>query len=284
MTGSPRVERLGLIIGSMKAGTSSLFAYLAAHPGIAPCPAKEPNYFSDPGRVRAGPERYWEGWAVDPARHRVALEASTTYTMRPAIDGVAARIDAFPHPDVRFLYLVRDPVDRIESHLSHLATRRGGADRVGETDLRQAIQVSRYAMQLEPYADRWPRDSILLLRYEELVAEPARVAARALRFLGLEPVPAVDAATGTTHNARADMAADQVLAGVLGRAPWLGPLRRFVPDPVWSRVRAAVGARSAHTVHLTPEERERARGELAEDMARLREEWDVDVAEWSALR
>ena len=37
--------RLCLVIGAMKAGTTSLFAHLARHPEIAPCRDKEPSFF-----------------------------------------------------------------------------------------------------------------------------------------------------------------------------------------------------------------------------------------------
>lgn len=275
------IHRLALIIGAMKAGTTSLFEYIGAHPAVAPCRTKEPDFFADPDRARAGLDAYAALWSLDPDRHRVALEASTSYTMRPAVEGVPGRVAALAGPEPRFLYLLRDPIDRVASHLSHLATRRGGADRVGEDDFLAAIHVSRYAAQLEPWAALWPRERFLLLRHEALVADPGAVTARALRFLDLPSAAEGDPALGAAHNTRDAIAADQVLADVLVRAPWLGPLRRWVPDPLWRKVRAGIGARTSHTVRLGPQRREAARRALADDVRRLREEWGVDVSGWS---
>ena len=40
------MERYALIIGAMKAGTTTLFDHLAAHPAVAPSHPKEPGFFA----------------------------------------------------------------------------------------------------------------------------------------------------------------------------------------------------------------------------------------------
>ena len=44
------INNFALIIGTMKGGTTSLFAYLAEHPQISPCRQKEPRFFSNDQR------------------------------------------------------------------------------------------------------------------------------------------------------------------------------------------------------------------------------------------
>lgn len=40
-----KIDNFGLIIGTMKGGTTSLFNYLAQHPQVCPCSNKEPDFF-----------------------------------------------------------------------------------------------------------------------------------------------------------------------------------------------------------------------------------------------
>src|SRR5688572_3137697 len=99
------------LIGAMKAGTSSMYEYLAAHPAIYAAPRKEPRLFAKPASeasdlsacaaLFAG--RTSETWA---------FEASTAYTKYPMISGVPERIHA-TFPDARLIYLIRDPIERI---------------------------------------------------------------------------------------------------------------------------------------------------------------------------
>ena len=56
-----RPEQYALIIGAMKCATTSLFAYLAEHPAIAPSTVKEPEFFSRHQGHRHPVERYESG-------------------------------------------------------------------------------------------------------------------------------------------------------------------------------------------------------------------------------
>src|SRR5262249_59279001 len=92
-------------------------------------PVKEPCYFVDPRDLRnAWPqmwrkgywrtaERYLELFAAAGAATVIA-EASNLYSQVPAIAGVPERILSFS-PDARFIYLMRDPVERTISHYWH---------------------------------------------------------------------------------------------------------------------------------------------------------------------
>lgn len=109
------MDRFALIVGAMKSGTSNLFHVLGQHPQIAPCNLKEPNFFSDEQEYAKGFSYYRDLWDWDPAVHKVALEASTTYTKYPRQEA-AGRI-AEAAKDFRLIYIMRNPLERIESHI-----------------------------------------------------------------------------------------------------------------------------------------------------------------------
>jgi hypothetical protein len=186
---TPPIERLLLIIGAMKSGTTALYRYLNQHPEVARHWIKESNFFADTKVFRHGRDYYLQGWKTfDPSRHRYAMEASPNYTKAPHDAEVPRRIAGFGL-NCHFLYIVRDPVDRIESHIAHnIAHIRRRPDLTpDDPDVRHAISVSKYAYQLEQFRAGYPDAKILVLDFEELKAEPMRMMGRCVDFLGLDP-------------------------------------------------------------------------------------------------
>ena len=111
-----------LIIGVQRGGTSSLFRYLMEHPQIAPPVDKEVHFFD---------LNYQKGWdwylqqfslfngeyqqKIDSPRKIITGEASPYYIYHPL---VAQRVKQYC-PDVKLIFLLRDPVDRAISHYHH---------------------------------------------------------------------------------------------------------------------------------------------------------------------
>ena len=112
---SGRIANL-VIAGVPKAGTGSLFAFLAQHPDICGSDEKETGYFNhyDPRR-HIGPPPPIEEYARHFAHcsgERYALEATPTYSYggRPVVAAIRAVLDR-----PRIVLILRDPVDRLWS-------------------------------------------------------------------------------------------------------------------------------------------------------------------------
>ncbi len=281
----PEIRRFALIIGAMKSGTTSLFRHLTAHPAVCPCNVKEPDFFSDETAWKQGMGAYRRLWDWDPDIHQLALEASTNYAKVPGMAGVPERIRAVAaDSEFRFIYLMRDPVRRIASHLTHNAIKRGGADRLAEKDFEWALDVSRYATQLDAYLEHWPREAILPLIHEEMRRHPQAVVKRAVAFLGLEPHSMDPEVLRQAHNTRMDLATTSAITRTLGDRPFFPRLRKWTPEPLVRAIRELVGRWNLHEVALTPEQRERAARELAPEIERLRREWGIDTSWWDTAR
>jgi hypothetical protein len=185
VTAAPE-PRYFFIIGAMKAGTTSLFKYLAGHPDICPSSSKEPRIFRDP----ADPESHRAAFhALFEARRAETwcFEASTAYTKYPQFAGVPRRLQAVA-PDAKFVYLVRNPVERVWSQYVHnLAHGRESA--AFEEALHrepQYVETSRYHMQMCQYLDVFPRDRVLVQVFEEMVKDPAGTVRTVCEFLGVD--------------------------------------------------------------------------------------------------
>lgn len=178
-----------LVIGAQKAGTSSLHRYLARQRDVHMSSPKELDFFVE--------ERNWSrglGWyeahfdGAGDSRVRAAGESSPLYAMYPAFPGVPERI-ATTLPDVRLVYLVRDPIERLRSHYRHVVAEDGerrSLDAVARDDS-GLIAFSLYGMQLERYLEHVPEDRILVLPAEWLREHRGRAVREVLAFVGADP-------------------------------------------------------------------------------------------------
>lgn len=158
-----------LVIGAMKAGTTSLYHYLQAHPQVYMPPVKELAFFAEGSNWRRGLDWYRKQFvSADP--NAIAIgEASTLYTKYPRHRGVPQRIAAHI-PEARLIYVIRDPIVRIRSHYQHRVTQGSERTPFEEAVFENPIYVdcSRYALQIEQYMGYFPREQLLVITSEDL--------------------------------------------------------------------------------------------------------------------
>jgi hypothetical protein len=170
----------------MKAGTTSLYEQLRRHPQVFMSETKEPNYFTAEHNWHFGVE--WYERLFDDAGDAVARgEASIAYTLYPNFGDVPRRISTVI-PDVRLIYLVRHPVDRMISHL-WMDMRQGKAVGPAEKTLLERprfVNMSRYSMQIEQYLEHFSQEQLLVVKSEDLRSERVRTLARVFEFIGVD--------------------------------------------------------------------------------------------------
>ena len=175
-----------LIIGSMKAGTTSLYRYLGEHPQVYVSEKKELNYFST--GIDGGVSRDEYEACFDAGTGARALgEASVSYSKFPVHPRVASRI-AEQLPEVRLIYVIRHPIDRMRSQWMHMSANgeevRPMADALLEDS--RYVDFSSYALQLEQYLSYFPRDQILVLTSEDLRDARRETLKRVFEFLDID--------------------------------------------------------------------------------------------------
>jgi hypothetical protein len=188
-----------IVIGAMKCATSALHEYLDAHPDIAMSRTKELNFFNGP---EVAPHDDAGSWWVTGQWHRglewysaqfdadapVRGESSPAYTA-PSCPEVAGRM-ASVVPDVRLVYLVRDPVERAVSQYAHHV--RDGTERRPITEAlldpdSQYVARSRFHERLEPFLGWFhPRQVHVVVR-ERLAHRREAELAAVYRHVGVDP-------------------------------------------------------------------------------------------------
>ncbi len=217
------------IIGAQKSGTTSLYDELSQHPNVAMSRDKEPAFFVTD---RSAPEwgAYWKLFNAQAGQLRG--EASTMYSFYPSYLGVAERLHRH-NPNLRVIYIMRNPVDRIISNLGHSAAdgeRWSDPNRVVFED-EKYLSRSRYWLQLTQYLELFPAEQVHPMIFEETWNEEPGSTTHLSSFLGIDPD---GFSSGRSWKGRR-LGSQQVRISRQARRR-LRPLSRAVPEALRSRL------------------------------------------------
>lgn len=267
-----------IIIGAMKCGTSSMHNYLDAHPEISMSRQKELNFFSFDRHWQRGEDWYGRHFSSTAA---IRGESSPSYSKFPKVPHVPERMKALI-PTSHFIYLVRDPVERIISHYMHI--RDGGREKrplneaLRNFEGNQYIDCSRYHMQLQQYLDHFSQSQILVVSVEEMKEDRQETLREVFRFLTVE-----ESFRSPHHEAIYHASKPHGLVRRTVERSRLGrKIRPYVPRSIvyWA---ATYGQkeRAVAPPSLDRGLREALCDYLREDVARLRSQVGRDFAQWS---
>ena len=258
-----------MIIGAARSATTSLSNILALHPDICFSDPKEPQFFSDTG-WRNKLEQYH-----DLFKKKAALygEGSTNYSKYPAFN---TRIynDIFEYnPDMKFIYIMRHPVDRIISHYN-FAVERGYTEKDINTSIQEDpnyINISKYHMQIRPYLDLFGSDQVHFILFEDFVEAPQKVLDDVYEFLEIKP----ELIQGRSH-------ANKSRSGVIRHKKYDHP--KTMADKFKKGIhileRALKPKSNINVSHLSPETKRLITNALREDIKQLEELLQRDFSSW----
>jgi hypothetical protein len=197
-----------IIVGSAKCGTTALASILDAHPDCCMSRPKEVNFFCDTIDYLPNNPNYEKGWAwyqnaFSHYQGESAIgEATPFYSSRTRSPNTARHIYEF-NPDMKIIYMVRDPIKRQISawkmHYDfgfHKAAKPNreydwavdGIDYWMEQQ-RDSGQWDecRYGYQLAAYEQYFAQQNILVTFLEDWINAKQAEVERILKFLELSP-------------------------------------------------------------------------------------------------
>jgi hypothetical protein len=271
-----------IVIGAAQCGTSALHYYLDLHPEIQMSSPKELNFFVTTPTSNWSRGVDWYASQFD-ASARVRGESSASYTF-PRPPGIAERM-ASVVPEAKLILLVRDPVERLLSQYLNERSlrdeRRPLAEAVSGPN-NAYVARSRYAANLRPFLECFPRSNIHLDRQEELLQHRRETMRRIFAFLEVDEgfwSPSMERLRNTSgRKGRAFRFAER-----LRRRRVVAPLYRLPPEAKWRIERlVARGRPPIERPTVEPALRRTLVGELEGDIVELEELTGWDLSAWRA--
>ena len=196
-----------IIGGTLPAGTGQLYGLLVQHPEIYLAPPMQPecNFFVKSGQYGRGIAHYEATWFRQVPRTAKAVGERSSLLLSSAA-WAAARV-AKHLPDVKLIFLFRNPVDRAYANYRFTALA-GYEDVTFEEALRTETQRMReagrdafwreiqphayfhrglYADQLHTWLEHVPASRMLLMRSDELLRDMHGALRKIYDFLGVDP-------------------------------------------------------------------------------------------------
>jgi Sulfotransferase family len=297
------------IIGAPKAGSTALHAALAHHPDLYLSPVKEPKFFLHDGRPwrQRGPgdahsAREWI-WNED---HYLGLFASARPDQFKGestpfylwSEEAHARL-ATTVPKAKLIAVVRDPVDRAYSNWTHLWCEglEPEKDFLTACDLEpirakagwapfwRYTGLSRYGAQLENLYQHFDPAQVHVLRYRQLVDEPAATLDTICEFLGVATGKVDRIGSSNVSTWVPDSPVNTVLRRTIRAGAHLG---QFAPPQVWRTVERPL-RKTLHRGHRnrpepTADVRTELVGRFADDIALLSRLTGEDYSDWMSDR
>ena len=192
-----------LCIGSPKSATTSLFEILKQHPEIGLSSFKEPHFFDTDANWNNGRDWYEKSYFSDLEFKKSIGEFTPSYL---ASKICASRIKETLVSGVKFIVLLRNPIDRAYSHYLH--TKRDEyenlsfLDALEKEDLRlkeyidnkDDISFTRfcykysgmYALHLKNYLSKFDEKQFCIILFDDFVNKREEVINRILIFLNVD--------------------------------------------------------------------------------------------------
>jgi hypothetical protein len=296
-----------LMIGAAKSGTSSLYAYLRQHPQIFLSEVRECEFFALEGCTPAfkGP-----GDAVAFSRYVTTLDGYMALFRRAEdymaigecsdlylYSADAARRIRNYVPGMKFVVMLRNPVDRAYSHFQQFV--RDGREPLSTFEEALDAEASRmaagwhphwylkargfYSAQLATYLELFPRDQLSIHLYDDFVANPLGVIQSLFTFLRVDPTFVPD--TTLRYNV-AGTPKSRLLHDLLARPSRMKNLVKPLLPTKWRhRVRARLMNRNLvpHATQIAQSTRNRVSELYRDDVLQLQEVLRRDLSNWLAV-
>lgn len=187
------------IVGAPRCGTTSMYEYLRNVPGIFMPKIKEPNYFSVsidskyiPRPIR-DKQKYLDLFRG--VKDKITGEASPYYLWDPKSAELIHRVA----PDARIIIMLRDPIERAQSH--YLLLYSLGREDESFSELirninnltneysKRIFEIGLYFEQVKRYLDFFGADHVKILIFEEFIQDTKTVVKEVLEFLEINAEP-----------------------------------------------------------------------------------------------
>lgn len=306
-----------IVLGAVKAGTTSLYNYLGQHPEIQMSSSNWPRYFHvadgapdfDALASRFGDDLREESEAryhmmCPPSVPREIADYATMWTngssrvmgeISPTYlhdADVCTRIaERIPH--ARLIAVLRNPVERAYSHF--VMDRRRGWETTPEFDdalaaepadadafwwgRSQYVRHGLYANSIRQYRDAFAPDQLKIMFYDDLIADPDAYLREMFEFIGVDPDVKID----NSARYHRGLVKSQTLKSRLLYTQFPGKqfLKRHLPSATREKIKGRIeNATHAEPMPMSLATRARLTNVFRDDVHALQSLVDRDLSHW----
>ncbi len=187
-----------MIVGTQKAGTTSLKTYLGEHPQLYSHPQKEIAFFLDKDEFSKGWDVAFEKYFSLSRQNQLLIgKSASLYSSESAIKNLATY-----NPSCKLVILLRNPIDRAYS--SYLMEVNNGdihfpfseviqmvkdkkIDEENKEWFRIFIEMGLYAQHMETIYAHFPKEQVKVFIYEDFKQDATKVCSELFEWLGVDP-------------------------------------------------------------------------------------------------
>lgn len=260
-----------LMVGCQRCGTTWVDAALREHPEIY-LPQQKQSYFFD-RNYEKGMEWYlsrFEGVTTD---HKAVGEVATGYSLPQAVERMAEHL-----PHIKIIMAMRNPIERAYSNYRVRYVEEGWSS--FEDALEKSpdlLERGQYADQIEHLLQFYPRERLLLLLYDDLVADDRAYLRSIYEFLGVDPD-----FESSLIGQRSNAAMFTRTRGMLNRLGLKSVLRMLSRSPVGKLVRRSRNRQGTIVQVISPETKNRLVEHFQPFNQKLVEYLERNLMNWEA--
>jgi hypothetical protein len=174
-----------LVVGAMKAGTTTLCSDLAANPDIFFPSVKEPHTLVARSFEEESHYDEYRKLFVDAEKGQLCGEGSTGYTKLHKFKRVPERAKMVLGKNAKIIYIVREPIGRIKSHHYHMYRKGEAKEDINEEidSNKDLIRTTEYASQIKPWIYEFGGERVKVIKFERYVENRKKVIKEVKNFL-----------------------------------------------------------------------------------------------------
>jgi hypothetical protein len=292
------------MLGPPKCGTSSLFAWLCAHPGVQPGVRKELFFLMDedhplsgsPNLHTDGLDAYGSLFPDDRGAGPVRIDATTHYLYQKT-----ALEYAQSNESTRVCIVLRDPAERVFSSFNYSKNNLANIDpnlsfrefldlvaqgrplypkfcrsRTTAWVLERDVHISHYARHVPAWLQSLGRERVAVVLFEDLKRDPKGVIANTIAHMGLDPEAAGEIASQTKNVTRpiAFPVLHRLARRLNAAAPFAQPVKKRLAGAYFRLQRKSAPLEDASEAIA------RLRPQFAEDIAMAEQITGRDLSHW----
>ncbi len=291
------------IPGAAKSGTTSLHELLDTHPDISMSKEKEPVYWNN--------KLFNEFENLEISRYlnlfeqkvKIKGESTTSYMY---YDNFIKNVKDNFHQPPKFIFILRNPIDRFISHynwLKGLGKEKRRIDKIIEEERcldfkeyndypKQYYQFGLYYKWISRFIENFGKENIKIVTFEKLISERLNILNSCYEFLGVSKMDSVNFIKSNKTNKVIFPSMYHFLRkSSIGKMKYKSISKYFVPKKIRTKIKSLMKIAIKNWISieskkeiLSDKQRKNLRDKYFEDVMSLKNKLNYDFSEWEDFK